>query len=98
MDWSRAMEIMVKMRMWFVAAFLPSYAMAADFQLFPTQTAPTTYEFWQWDLKGQGSDGVLHGYVPRTGDVVEFYMRQVDCDRPDISCSFEIAIRKKEQP
>lgn len=80
------------------AALLFSSAAAADNitdVVAITPSSPPTYEFWRWDLKGQGSDGVLHGYVPHVGDVVEFYMRQVDCEHPDALCSFEIAIRKR---
>jgi hypothetical protein len=54
-------------------------------------------KFWDNELS-DGANAMLHGYAPRAGDVVEFYIRQADCDVPDVKCNFEIAIRKKNQP
>lgn len=42
-----------------------------------------------------GANGMLHGYTPRTGDVVEWYVRQADCAQPEKSCSFELGIRRR---
>jgi hypothetical protein len=49
--------------------------------------------FW-FDLTNFGAD-MLHGYVPKDGDVVEWYVREVNCIEPEKSCSFELAIRKR---
>lgn len=43
-----------------------------------------------------GANAMLHGYVPAEGDVVEWYVRNVDdCREPEKLCSFELAIRKR---
>lgn len=51
--------------------------------------------FMTFDLTDGGND-ILHGYAPQTGDVVEWYVRSADCADPDKSCSFELAIRKRQ--
>jgi hypothetical protein len=53
---------------------------------------PRMYQFWTWDL--EKSAGPLHGYVPKSGDIVEWYIADADCTEPDNSCKFELAIRK----
>jgi hypothetical protein len=55
---------------------------------------PSESQFMVFNLF-DGADAMLHGYVPKEGDAVEFYMRDVHCAEPTKLCSFELAIRKK---
>lgn len=52
-------------------------------------------KFMDFELT-DGANGMLHGYAPRTGDVVEWYVRQADCAQPEKSCSFELGIRRRQ--
>jgi len=47
------------------------------------------------DLQGIET-AMLHGYAPKEGDVVEWYVYRADCANPSVECKFELSIRKKE--
>lgn len=53
-------------------------------------------KFFSFELTS-GANAMLHGYVPHNGDTVEWYVKDVKCDEPDKSCSFELAIRKHKK-
>lgn len=99
------------MNKYFIVGFLTisTTAMAGDLENFKA-TPSKVKNIIGFELAGRGetskffdvilSDGanaMLHGYVPRTGDVVEFYVRDAHCDQPDKECNFELAIRKRSQ-
>lgn len=46
-----------------------------------------------FDLQN-GANAMLHGYVPKMGEVVEWYVRSADCIEPGKKCVFDLAIRK----
>jgi len=50
-------------------------------------------EFMEFNTVNNGI-GMLRGYIPHTGDKVEWYIRWADCDTPPIICNFALAIRK----
>ena len=90
------------------AKFRPSSAMADDLKeplqrtyivdsllAIELQGIGQINKFVKFDLT-HGANAVLHGYAPQPGDVIEWYVESAKCTDPEVSCVFELSIRKKQ--